>query len=120
MNGIAKARIALGCSIVMSLAWITGLFSISYLKFVMQIILCACISLQGFFIFIFYCVMNTDIRRELGLGNDKSLTNEQGALTKSDQREEIPHQRGQRNRKYGHGTPPFDMVPLAEMKNQEK
>ena len=86
----------------------------------MQIIFCACNSLQGFFIFIFYCVMNADIRRELGLGNDKSLTNEQGALTKSDQRQEIPHQRGQRNRKDGNGTPPFEIVPLVERKNQKE
>ena len=64
MEGIAKVRIAAGCSIIMGITWIIGLFAVADLKFAVQVLFCVFNSLQGFFIFIFYCVRNQDIRKK--------------------------------------------------------
>ena len=65
MDGMTKIRVAVGCSILMGLTWIIGLLAVADLKFTFQVLFCVLNSLQGLFIFIFYCVRNQDIRKEL-------------------------------------------------------
>ena len=63
MDGMKNVRITAGCSILMGVTWIIGLFAIADLKYAVQVLFCIFNSLQGFFIFIFYCVRNQDIRK---------------------------------------------------------
>ena len=80
MDGIAKVRIAAGCSILMGLTWIIGLFAVADLKFAVQVLFCVFNSLQGFFIFVFYCARNQDVRKEwlscCGCSKDKAVSSE--------------------------------------------
>ena len=64
MDGKAKVRIAVSCSILMGLTWLIGLLAVENLKFTMQVLFCVLNSLQGFFIFIFYCARDNDVRKE--------------------------------------------------------
>ncbi len=64
LSSIAKARIAIGCSLLMGLTWTVGLFAIGELTYMFQLIFCALNSLQGLFIFIMYCGRHGDVRSE--------------------------------------------------------
>ena len=64
MEGMAKVRIAAGISILMGSTWIIGLFAVYELTFTFQLLFCIFNSLQGFFIFIFYCLRNKDAQKE--------------------------------------------------------
>ena len=55
-----KVRMAAGLSVVMGTTWIVGLFAVGKLT----LIFCIFHSLQGFFIFIFYCTRVKDVREE--------------------------------------------------------
>ena len=64
MSNVTKIRIFVACSTLMGTTWIIGLFAIKELTFPFQLIFCVLNSLQGFFIFVFYCVRAPDVRRE--------------------------------------------------------
>ncbi len=64
MTGRSKARISATFSALLGCTWIFGLFAIMDLKFTFQILFCVFNSLQGFFIFIFFCVRSEDVREE--------------------------------------------------------
>ena len=64
MTGLTMARIGAACSVLMGTTWIIGLFAIDVLTVPMQILFCIFNSLQGFFIFIFYCARNKDAKRQ--------------------------------------------------------
>lgn len=64
MSGMTMARITAACSVLMGTTWVVGLFAVDVLTVPMQVIFCVLNSLQGFFIFIFYCVRNNDARKQ--------------------------------------------------------
>ena len=59
-----KVRMAAALSVVMGTTWIVGLFAVGKLTLSFQVIFCIFNSLQGFFIFIFYCARVKDVREE--------------------------------------------------------
>ena len=119
MDWIAKVRIAAGCSILMGLTWVIGLFAVADLKFAVQVLFCVFNSLQGFFIFIFYCARNQDVRKEwlscCGCSKDKAVSSD-GKVSKD------------RNGKVSTGyvinsntksiLPSADNVPLVKQSNK--
>ena len=64
MDVSTKARIVAACSVLMGVTWIVGLFAVDELTLTFQIIFCIFNSLQGFFIFVFYCAQNKEVQRE--------------------------------------------------------
>ena len=64
MNGLTMARIVAACSVLMGTTWIIGLFAVDALTLPVQIAFCVLNSLQGFFIFLFYGVRNSDVRKQ--------------------------------------------------------
>ena len=64
MEKITKVRIAASLSVLLGTTWIFGLFAVGKLTLTFQIIFCLFNSLQGLFIFIFYCARNTDAQNE--------------------------------------------------------
>lgn len=59
-----KARIIFSCVTIMGLAWIIGVFAIGPLKVALQIVFTVFNSLQGVFIFVFYCLLNKNVQEE--------------------------------------------------------
>ena len=64
MNGLTMARIVAACSVLMGTTWVIGLFAVDVLTLPVQIAFCVLNSLQGFFIFLFYGVRNSDVRKQ--------------------------------------------------------
>ena len=64
MTGLTMARIGAACSVLMGTTWIIGLLAVDVLTIPMQVLFCIFNSLQGFFIFIFYCALNSDVRKQ--------------------------------------------------------
>ena len=64
MDVATKVRITAACSVLMGVTWIVGLFAVEELTLTFQIVFCVFNSLQGFFIFVFYCARNKDVLRE--------------------------------------------------------
>ena len=64
INTGTKVRISLACSVLMGLTWTFGFLAIREAKFIFQILFCVLNSLQGLFIFLFYCLLNKEARRE--------------------------------------------------------
>ena len=64
MTGLTMARIGAACSVLMGTTWIIGLFAVDVLTIPMQVLFCILNSLQGFFIFIFYCARNKDAKKQ--------------------------------------------------------
>ena len=64
MKMVTKVRIIASLSVLMGSTWIFGLFAVGKLTLPFQIIFCALNSLQGFFIFTFYCARSKDVRKE--------------------------------------------------------
>ena len=60
----AQARIAFMCSTLLGLTWLFALLAVGKATELFQWLFCIFNSLQGFFIFIFYTLRNTDVRRE--------------------------------------------------------
>ncbi len=65
MSIARKLRIATACTVLMGVTWIFGVFAIGELTLTFQILFTVFNSLQGFFIFLFYCVGKSDLRKEL-------------------------------------------------------
>ena len=63
-DAVTKARIAISCSVLLGITWILGLFAVEELTLTFQILFCVFNSLQGLFIFIFYCARNREVQRE--------------------------------------------------------
>eukprot|EP00794_Sanderia_malayensis_P014331 gene14331-15822_t len=64
MTGFTQIRIAVACSVLMGITWVIGLFAIDVLTLPVQILFCIFNSLQGLFIFLFYCIRNADVRKK--------------------------------------------------------
>ena len=63
-TGKRQVRIALMCSTLLGLTWILGLFAVADLTYTFQLLFTIFNSLQGFFIFVFYTLMNKEIQKE--------------------------------------------------------
>ena len=63
-TGKRQVRIALMCSTLLGLTWILGLFAVADLTYTFQLLFTIFNSLQGFFIFLFYALINKDVRKE--------------------------------------------------------
>lgn len=64
MSKKRKARIILSCVVIMGLTWIIGVFAIGPLKVTLQVVFTVFNSLQGVFIFVFYCLLNKKVQTE--------------------------------------------------------
>ena len=64
MKRRSKTKIAVFFSVLLGSTWIFGLIAIEDLKFTFQLLFCIFNSLQGFFIFIFFCAKNEDAKKE--------------------------------------------------------
>ena len=62
----ASVRIAFACSVLLGTTWIFGVLAIGDLRDIFQWLFCIFNSLQGFFIFIFYCLRNAEARKSWG------------------------------------------------------
>ena len=59
-----KFRIILSCVVMMGLTWLVGMFAIGPLKTTLQVLFTIFNSLQGVFIFFFYCLLNKKVQEE--------------------------------------------------------
>ena len=59
-----RIRIVAACSVLTGGTWILGVFAIGELTLTFQILFTIFNSLQGFFIFMFYCALSSDVRKE--------------------------------------------------------
>ena len=60
----AKTKIAIIFSVLLGCTWVFGLVAVEDLKFTFQLLFCIFNSLQGFFIFVFFCLRSEDVRAE--------------------------------------------------------
>ena len=63
-TGKVQARIAFACATLLGLTWILGLLAVGDLTYTFQLLFTIFNSLQGFFIFVFYTLMNKDVHME--------------------------------------------------------
>ena len=63
-SGITQARRAIAILVVLGLTWLFGALAINDAKLVFQYLFCIFNSLQGLFVFIFYCVLSKDTRKK--------------------------------------------------------
>ena len=77
-TGKVQAKIAFTCATLLGLTWALALFAVGDLRYFFQLLFTICNSLQGFFIFLFYTVMNEDLQKEwkrvLNIGNKNDST----------------------------------------------
>ena len=64
-SGYQEVRQALAIMVLLGLTWLFGIFAIDGAKLVFQWLFCIFNALQGFFIFLFYCVLNAGTRKRL-------------------------------------------------------
>ena len=64
MKKITKVRIAAALSVLMGITWIFGFLSFWKLTVPFQFVFCIFNSLQGFFIFVFFCARIKDVQNE--------------------------------------------------------
>eukprot|EP00795_Rhopilema_esculentum_P015071 gene15071-6236_t len=74
MKRRSKTKIAVFFSVLLGCTWIFGLIAIEDLKFTFQLLFCIFNSLQGFFIFIFFCAKNEDAKKEWKRVFERSCT----------------------------------------------
>ena len=58
----ADTRIAFTCNVLLGCTWVFALFAVGKATTIFQWLFCIFNSLQGFFIFLFYVVRNSDVR----------------------------------------------------------
>ena len=63
-SGITQIRRALSILVLLGLTWLFGVLAIGDAKLVFQYLFCIFNSLQGLLVFIFYCVLSKDARRQ--------------------------------------------------------
>ena len=61
-SGVEQARRGAAISVYLGLTWIAGFLAIGDVKLVFQYLFFIFNSLQGFLIFLFYCVLSTEVR----------------------------------------------------------
>ena len=61
-SGVEQARRGAAISVYLGLTWISGLLAIRDAKLFFQYLFCIFNSMQGFLIFLFYCVLSTEVR----------------------------------------------------------
>ena len=86
-TGKVQARIAFFCTTLLGLTWALALLAVGDLRYTFQLLFTICNSLQGFFIFLFYTVMNKDVQTEwkrvlnIGSKNDSTTNPSQPVAT---------------------------------------
>ena len=83
VSGYQKVRRGFVIIVLVGLTWIFGILAIGEAKLAFQWLFCIFNTLQGFFIFLFFCVPHTGIRQQLRKCFQKM---------KSNPREELPLQ----------------------------
>ena len=63
-KGKVQARIAFACATLLGLTWIFGLLAIGEMTYAFQLLFTIFNSLQGFFIFVFYTLMNKPVQKK--------------------------------------------------------
>ena len=63
-SGVEQARRGVAISVYLGLTWIAGFLAIGDVKLVFQYLFFIFNSLQGFLIFLFYCVLSTEVREK--------------------------------------------------------
>ena len=68
-----QLRIAMACATLLGLTWLFALMAVGDLQYTFQLLFAIFNSLQGFFIFFFYTVMNRDVQKKFRkfIQNDK-------------------------------------------------
>ncbi len=61
-EGMQRLKRAFGIMILMGLTWLFGAFAVSDARLVFQYLFAVCNSLQGFAIFLFYCLSQKNVR----------------------------------------------------------
>ena len=85
--GKMQARITFACTTLLGLTWVLGLLAIGELTYTFQLLFTIFNSLQGFFIFVFYTLMNKDVSKEwkkffkIGPQSDLSKRNSKFKMT---------------------------------------
>ena len=64
MDAAKKLRIAAACTVIMGVTWVLGVFALGELTFTFQLLFTIFNSLQGLFVFIFYCALSQDVQKE--------------------------------------------------------
>ena len=62
VSGLTQARRGAAIMVVLGLTWVFGIFAVKDAKLVFQYLFCIFNSLQGLFVFLFYCVLSEDTR----------------------------------------------------------
>ncbi|KAK7482383.1 hypothetical protein BaRGS_00026402, partial [Batillaria attramentaria] len=62
---LRRLRRAVGVVILLGLTWVFGFMAVGEVKLIMQYLFVVFNSLQGLFIFLFYCVMNREVHKAL-------------------------------------------------------
>ena len=85
--GKMQARITFACTTLLGLTWVLGLLAIGELTYTFQLLFTIFNSLQGFFIFVFYTLMNKEVSKEwkkffkIGPQSDLSKRNSKFKMT---------------------------------------
>ena len=85
--GKMQARITFACTTLLGLTWVLWLLAIGELTYTFQLLFTIFNSLQGFFIFVFYTLMNKDVSKEwkkffkIGPQSDLSKRNSKFKMT---------------------------------------
>ena len=61
-SGVEQARRGAAISVYLGLTWMSGLLAVGDAKLLFQYLFCIFNSLQGFMIFLFYCVFSAEVR----------------------------------------------------------
>lgn len=72
-SGVEQARRGVTISVFLGLTWILGVLAVGDAKLVFQYLFCVVNSLQGWLIFLFYCVFSTEVRGKVCKQFSKSL-----------------------------------------------
>ncbi len=65
VSGYQKARQGIMIMVLLGLTWFFGILAIDDAKLAFQWLFCIFNTLQGFFVFIFYCILHDETRRQL-------------------------------------------------------
>ena len=65
VSGYQQARQALAIMVLLGLTWLFGILAIGDAKLAFQYLFCIFNTLQGLFVFILFCILPTETRRQL-------------------------------------------------------
>ena len=65
VSGYQQTRRALAIMMLLGLTWLFGILAIGDAKLAFQYLFCIFNTLQGLFVFIFFCILPTETRRQL-------------------------------------------------------